>query len=114
MVSHGAFLRKLTENPTLVEQLRTNYRYADLEPRERAMLDFAVKLTEQSSACTERDIDSAIRFYSADMFSLRCHGHSTPCSHAPQTMAIGRRRTLRFLLWNHLVSCWIEVVLLGW
>ena len=56
MVSHGAFLRKLTENPTLVEQLRTNYRYADLEPRERVMLDFAVKLTEQSSACTERDI----------------------------------------------------------
>lgn len=58
MVSHGAFLRKLTENPTLVEQLRTNYRYADLEPRERVMLDFAVKLTEQSSACTERDIEA--------------------------------------------------------
>jgi len=57
MVSHGAFLRKLTGDPVLVEQLRTNYKYADLEPRERAMLDFAVKLTEQSSACTEADVD---------------------------------------------------------
>jgi uncharacterized peroxidase-related enzyme len=58
MVSHGAFLRKLTGDPLLVEQLRTNYRYADLEPRERAMLDFAVKLTEQSSTCTEADVDA--------------------------------------------------------
>ena len=58
MVSHGAFLRKLTGDPVLVEQLRTNYKYADLEPRERAMLDFAVKLTEQSSRCTEEDIEA--------------------------------------------------------
>ena len=58
MVSHGAFLRKLTGDPLLVEQLRTNYKYADLEPRERAMLDFAVKLTEQSAACTEADVDA--------------------------------------------------------
>jgi uncharacterized peroxidase-related enzyme len=58
MVSHAAFLRKLTGDPQLVEQLRTNYRCADLERRERAMLDFAVKLTEQSSRCTEADVDA--------------------------------------------------------
>lgn len=58
MVSHAAYLRKLTGDPLLVEQLRTNYRYAALEPRERAMLDFAVKLTEQSSSCTEADVDA--------------------------------------------------------
>jgi uncharacterized peroxidase-related enzyme len=58
MVSHGAFLRKLTGNPVLVEQLRTNWRYAEVEPRERAMLEFAVKLTERSSACTEADVDA--------------------------------------------------------
>jgi uncharacterized peroxidase-related enzyme len=58
MVSHGAFLRKLTGDPLLVEQLRTNYAYADIEPRERAMLDFAVKLTERSSACTEDDVQA--------------------------------------------------------
>ena len=58
MVSHSAYLRKLTGDPVLVEQLRTNYKYADLEPRDRAMLDFAVKLTEQSAACTEADVET--------------------------------------------------------
>ena len=58
MVSHSAFLRKLTGNPLLVEQLRTNYAYAEIEPRERAMLDFAVKLTERSSGCTEEDVEA--------------------------------------------------------
>ena len=58
MVSHSAFLRKLTGDPLLVEQLRTNYAYADIAPRERAMLDFAVKLTERSSACTEEDVEA--------------------------------------------------------
>jgi uncharacterized peroxidase-related enzyme len=58
MVSHGAALRKLTGDPVLVEQLRTNYKYAELEPRERAMLDFAVKLTEQSSSCSENDVEA--------------------------------------------------------
>jgi uncharacterized peroxidase-related enzyme len=58
MVSHAAYLRKLTEDPVLVEQLRTNYKHAELEPRERAMLDFAVKLTEQSHRCTEDDVEA--------------------------------------------------------
>jgi uncharacterized peroxidase-related enzyme len=57
IVSHSAYLRKLTGDPVLVEQLRTNYKYAGVEPRERAMLDFAVKLTEQSAACTEADVE---------------------------------------------------------
>ena len=56
MVSHAAALRKLTEDPLLVEQLRTNYKYARLEPEERAMLDFAVKLTEAADRCTEADL----------------------------------------------------------
>ena len=55
MVSHAAALRKLTGDPVLVEQLRTNYKYAELEPRERAMLDFAVKLTAQPWAMEETD-----------------------------------------------------------
>ncbi len=58
MVSHGAALRKLTGDPILVEQLRTNYRYARVEPKERAMLDFAVKLTEQSHRCTDEDVEA--------------------------------------------------------
>jgi uncharacterized peroxidase-related enzyme len=58
MVSHGAFLRMLTGDPILVEQLRTNYTSASLEPKQRAMLDFAVKLTEHSHRCTEADVEA--------------------------------------------------------
>jgi uncharacterized peroxidase-related enzyme len=58
MVSHSAYLRKLTGDPVLVEQLRTNYKYAEIDPRERAMLDFAVKLTEQSAGCTDADVEA--------------------------------------------------------
>ena len=57
IVSHSAALRKLTGDPALVEALATNYRYAELEPRERAMLDYALKLTAASSECTEADVD---------------------------------------------------------
>jgi uncharacterized peroxidase-related enzyme len=58
IVSHSAALRKLTDDPILVEQLQTNHAYAKVEPKERAMLDFALKLTERSSTCTEADIDT--------------------------------------------------------
>src|SRR5207244_2008083 len=56
IVSHSAALRKLTGDAILVEQLASNYTYAKVEPKERAMLDFAVKLTERSSSCTETDV----------------------------------------------------------
>lgn len=58
VVSHSAALRKLTGDPALVDQLATNYRYAEVEPRERAMLDYAVKLTTESSACSRADVDA--------------------------------------------------------
>jgi uncharacterized peroxidase-related enzyme len=58
IVSHSAALRKLTGDPLLVEQLASNYAYARVEAKERAMLDFAVKLTQSSSACTEADVDT--------------------------------------------------------
>lgn len=58
IVSHSAALRKLTGDPILVEQLQTNYAYAKVEPKERAMLDFAIKLTEQSYRCTEHDVEA--------------------------------------------------------
>ena len=57
VVSHSAALRKLTEDPAFVDTLATNYKYASLEPAERAMLDFAVKLTTASSECTEDDVE---------------------------------------------------------
>lgn len=61
VVSHSAALRKLTGNPPLVEQLATNYRYAVLEPKERAMLDFAVRLTEESHRLGEEEVEELRR-----------------------------------------------------
>ena len=58
IVSHSAALRKLTEDPELVDQLATGYKYAPLDPRDRAMLDFAVKLTEESDRCGDEDVDA--------------------------------------------------------
>src|SRR5436853_7933966 len=52
VVSHSAALRKLTGDAPLADQLATNYGYASLEPRQRSMLDYALKLTESSSRCT--------------------------------------------------------------
>ena len=56
MQAHGAALRLRTKDPIFVDQLLSNYRYADLEPRDRVMLDFAVKLTQTPERCTEDDI----------------------------------------------------------
>ena len=58
IVSHTAALRKLTKDPDLVDRLATGYKYADLDPRDRAMLDFAVKLTEASDRCTDGDVQA--------------------------------------------------------
>ncbi len=57
VVSHSAALRKLTEDPPLVDQLATNYKYAKVTDAERAMLDYAVKLTVDSSSCSEADVE---------------------------------------------------------
>src|SRR5436853_2061793 len=44
VVAHGAILRIRAKNPQLADQVAVNYRKADLKPRERAMLDFAMKV----------------------------------------------------------------------
>src|SRR3954447_10587235 len=57
IVSHGAALRKLTKDPMLADQIATSWKYAEgLDEKERAMLEFAVKLTEASDRCTEDDV----------------------------------------------------------
>ena len=47
VVAHGAVLRIRTKNPTIADQIAINYRKADLSEREIAMLDFAVKVTNE-------------------------------------------------------------------
>ena len=66
-VAHGAALRILSKDPYLADQISANYRLADLTPRQRAMLDFAVKVTRESAA-----IDAA------DFARLREQGFSDP------------------------------------
>ena len=53
--AHGAAVRELSGDPTLGELLIMNYRVAELSPRQRAMLDFAVKITNASYAIEEAD-----------------------------------------------------------
>ncbi len=55
LTAHGAAVRQLSGNPALGEQLVMNYRAAALSHRQKAMLDFAVKLTERPDTIEERD-----------------------------------------------------------
>ena len=65
LTAHGAAVRKISGNPVLGEQLVMNYKAAELEPRQRAMLDFAALLTTASSTVEE-----------SDRQNLRDHGFS--------------------------------------
>ena len=58
LAAHGAAVRQLSGNPALGEQIAMNYRVADLDTRQRAMLDFAVKLTETPDRIVEEDRDA--------------------------------------------------------
>ncbi len=53
LTAHGAAVRQLSGDPTLSEKLMMNYRVADLDARQRAMLDFAVQITEASATIEE-------------------------------------------------------------
>src|SRR6056297_13082 len=55
MTAHGQAVRALSGDPKLGEMLVMNYRVADLDGRQRAMLDFAVKMTEESDRIEESD-----------------------------------------------------------
>jgi len=55
LTAHGAAVRQLSGNPELGEMMVMNYRVADLTSQQRAMLDFAVKLTEEPTKIVEAD-----------------------------------------------------------
>ncbi len=72
LVAHGAAVRALSGRPELGEALVMNYRVAALSPRERAMLDFAVKMTVDSAAMEEADRQAlrAQGFSEADIWDI--------------------------------------------
>ena len=55
VVAHGAILRIYEKKPLLADQVAINYRKADISPRERAMLDFAMKVCQHSDEMEEAD-----------------------------------------------------------
>ena len=55
VVAHGAILRIYEKKPVLADQVAVNYRKADISPRQRAMLDFAMKVCLHSDEIEDAD-----------------------------------------------------------
>lgn len=58
VVAHGAILRIRAKDPLIADQVATNYRKADITPRQRAMLDFATKVTTNSESVHDADFSA--------------------------------------------------------
>jgi uncharacterized peroxidase-related enzyme len=63
VVAHGAILRIYEKKPLVADQVAVNYRKAEISPRQRAMLDFAMKVCQHSDQIEE-----------ADFAALHAHG----------------------------------------
>lgn len=55
VVAHGALLRIYAKNPLVADQVAVNHRKADITPRQKAMLDFAIKVCLDSGAVSDAD-----------------------------------------------------------
>jgi uncharacterized peroxidase-related enzyme len=55
VIAHGAILRIRAKNPQIADQIAVNYRKADITPRQRAMLDFAMKVSREAHLISEAD-----------------------------------------------------------
>jgi len=65
IVAHGAILRIYAKNPLVADQVAANYRKADISPRQKAMLAFALKVATNSVAIDDADFEA-----------VRAHGFS--------------------------------------
>jgi uncharacterized peroxidase-related enzyme len=65
VIAHGAILRIRAKDPLLADQVAINYRKADITPRQRAMLDFAMHIALDAASVGDDDLDE-----------LREHGFS--------------------------------------
>jgi uncharacterized peroxidase-related enzyme len=65
VVAHGAILRIRAKNPVIADQIAVNYRKADISDRQKAMLDFAMKVALKAYAVGDADLET-----------LRRHGFS--------------------------------------
>ncbi len=58
VVAHGAILRIRAKNPLIADQVATNYRKADITPRQKAMIDFAMKVSQTAQLVGDADFDA--------------------------------------------------------
>ena len=65
VIAHGAILRVRAKNPLVADQVAVNYRKADITPRQRAMLDFAMKVALTAQTVGDEDFEA-----------LQAHGFS--------------------------------------
>jgi uncharacterized peroxidase-related enzyme len=65
VIAHGAILRIRAKNPLVADQVAVNYRKADITPRQKAMLDFAMKVALEAHVVSD-----------ADFTTLATHGFS--------------------------------------
>lgn len=57
VVSHGAVLRIRAKNPLIADQIAVNYCKADITPKQMAMLDFAMKVSNDSASLSDADFE---------------------------------------------------------
>jgi 4-carboxymuconolactone decarboxylase len=65
VIAHGAILRIRAKDPLIADQVAVNYRKADITDRQKAMLDFAVRVSTEASKVSE-----------SDFATLKSHGFS--------------------------------------
>lgn len=72
VVAHGAILRIRAKNPLIADQVAINYRKADITPRQRAMIDFAMKVSIEAQTVGDDDIKvlSAHGFSDEDVWDI--------------------------------------------
>ena len=72
VVAHGAILRVYEKKPLLADQIAVNHRKADITPRQRAMLDFALKVTRASHEIADADFEAlrAHGFHDEDIWDI--------------------------------------------
>ncbi|WP_396331897.1 peroxidase-related enzyme [Burkholderia anthina] len=58
VIAHGAILRIRAKDPLIADQVATNYRKADITARQKAMLDFAMKVSQTAHQVGEADFDA--------------------------------------------------------
>lgn len=58
VVAHGAILRVRAKNPLIADQVASNYRKADITERQKAMLDFAMKVSGEAYEVGEADLEA--------------------------------------------------------